>query len=211
MLSDIFLWLIIFSCIFLFAFWIEKFKINYFSSPIIISSYFLACSLAVYFSFIDYFREMNINKNAVFIFIGVIFYSIIILTVFSKQKKPEELFSRFEKNQYLRLNYRYYITKFFEVIFQQVMVMLLVSILQNERFIIRSLIYIFLFGLIHLFLIRRDGLLFSLIFTIFGIISAFIFPYIILNVKNGIAISFALHYGFYLILVPMFWIIYRKK
>lgn len=212
MLSELFLWLVVFSCVFLFAFWIERFRINYFSSPFTVSSYFLACSLGAYFLFRDYFREIkNIDKNAFFILIGLIFYSIVILAFFSRQKKPKELFFRFGKNQYLRLDYRYYISKFFEVIFQQVMIIILVSILQNESFLIRSLSYIFLFGLIHLFLIRRDGLLFSLIFTIFGIISAFIFPYLILNVKNGIAISFALHYGFYLVLVPLFWIIYIKK
>jgi hypothetical protein len=144
----------------------------------------------------------------------LILFSIIIYYFAQKNlKKDKKIINKYRNVDFIKIDFRFLFSKIFEIFFQQLMVFILIKILNNLGFnlTIIILVFIFLFGLSHLFLIKINKKMFGLFYTLVGILSAFIIPYIILNINYGIIITFIIHYLFYIFAGVLFWIIKPYK
>jgi hypothetical protein len=99
------------------------------------------------------------------------------------------------------MDIRYLFAKSFEIVFQQLLIIALVSILKHAD-IETLFIYItfsLLFGSLHLPLMKIRGKRFGMYFSIAAFTSGFFFPYFIIHFSNGYVYSYMLHWGFYLV------------
>lgn len=98
----------------------------------------------------------------------------------------------------------YFLPKSFEIIFQQLLILALVLVLAAEGLSVRriSLACALLFGGMHL-LLMFDQVPWSLVvrFVVVASLFGLVFPVLILRVQNGLAYSFAIHWGYYALTV----------
>jgi hypothetical protein len=101
---------------------------------------------------------------------------------------------------FIRGGIEYLFVKTIEILFQQVLIMLLILTLASYKddvwFV--SKMYALIFGVAHLALIPRLGLVYTTLFFGASLISAFVFPYIVLRIKNGFVYSYMAHWGAYI-------------
>ena len=110
------------------------------------------------------------------------------------------------------MDYKYLASKPFEILFQQIMILILVLLLSKETFSMTETIFYFvlLFGIVHLLGINIAGKIFGTYFLVMSLIGAIIFPILILNVNYGFMYSFIVHVSFYSISSVLFWL-YGEK
>lgn len=103
---------------------------------------------------------------------------------------------------FLDMNTGYVLAKFFEIIYQQIICLLIIYTLSDLKFSLRKIqiIFTFVFGLSHLLLIFILNPFWVTIFTIGSIFAGIIFPYQILKFKNGYFLSLVTHWLFYLLI-----------
>ena len=96
----------------------------------------------------------------------------------------------------------YLLPKMAEIALQQSIIVALLLLLASYRnsLIFVSIAYALIFGAAHIILLMDVGLQFTIIFGGAAMLSAIIFPYLILRVRNGIVYSFMVHWAFYLVL-----------
>ena len=126
---------------------------------------------------------------------------------------PKEYFEEYPQRQYLKIDLRRLFSKSIDILSQQVAVVLLVMFLGDAGLNLNQIILIFavIFGLVHapLIIIER-GTWPSWYFTIFSILSAVVFPTLILKVQYGFVNSYIIHLVFYTLTATGFWILHRK-
>ena len=116
------------------------------------------------------------------------------------QKNPDMFF--------LKLDLRYLVPKLFDISFQQVLVLLLLLSLRRGGLSVKGTCSTccVLFGAPHLFLLDRNGLAVGGYFLIFSLLAGFLFPYIILRYRRGLAYTFSLHLLFYVATGVLCWL-----
>jgi len=207
----IFLWIIPFGAFFL----LRKKGINY------IRFYGITTLLFLMFTFVSvvFFRNILFPIFKVFTIIPFVFlvllFIIIILVYhfFNKHvKKPLNLMKSNPDQYFLLMNYKYLFSKSFDILFQQVQILVLVLLLFNSGFSLVKIVIIFsaLFGLVHVFNIPLAGKYFGLYYFLASILAGVLFPLLIINFKYGFVYSYILHWIFYLISAILFWLFYKK-
>lgn len=100
----------------------------------------------------------------------------------------------------------YFLPKSTEIVLQQLLISALALSFQNSGFNLKTTMIwcAALFGSAHLLLVfTGPSITYTSIFTFSAIISGYIFPYLILKVKNGFMYSYMLHWTFYAILIML--------
>jgi len=117
---------------------------------------------------------------------------------FPNYKKAFELDSTL---YFAKFDHKYLFSKSFEILYQQVMISLLSVWLANSGLSFLAIVFIFsvIFGWGHIPLFFYSAKSVSIFFLIAAIISAFVFPFLILKVEWGIIYSYIFHWIFYIL------------
>ena len=94
----------------------------------------------------------------------------------------------------------YFLPKSVDILFQQLLIVALVLALAQREHDLRriSVLCAILFGGTHLLLaLGGVPLMYLIRFTIFATLFGFLFPYLILKVRNGLVWSYSLHWTYY--------------
>jgi hypothetical protein len=154
--------------------------------------FFLFLTLIPLF-FIKHFFLVNLSL--------ISFQTIFIPLFFIFISFPIYFFINFHFSQKI-LNYRYLLSKPFDILFQQLMILLLIFLLQKYISSPFSLVVLFglIFGLIHSpILIFKKNKWGKILFTS-SFLAGLIFPLIIISFPAGLLYSFSIHWLFYLII-----------
>jgi len=111
---------------------------------------------------------------------------------------------------FLLMNNFFIWAKPFEVFAQQLLIILLVTRLYKSGMSLNKIIALFVlfFGTIHIFQIFKTDLIIGLGFTFFAILASFLFPYMLLKVRNGYIYNFMIHLAAYDIAALLTWWLY---
>jgi hypothetical protein len=92
-------------------------------------------------------------------------------------------------------------TKSFEILYQQLMVILLLVWLRDAGLSLFSIALIFagLFSAGHLPLLFFKKKNIGKLFVVSSLSSSLVFPYLILEIENGFALGYAVHWLFYIV------------
>lgn len=173
---------------------------SYVKSPLRTSLYFLCASLIVYFLFPNeihsFTRTITVSSVSILlVFLCGAFLYYILCDTYMRViglKRHHLLLAQ--------MNQRYLFSKIFEVLFQQMEIVVLVALLQSIHLPFPIMVFVFalLFASLHIPLIKLKSRNFGIYFTIAALLSSFAFPYCILFIPGGIIYSFMIHITFYL-------------
>ncbi|MEI7578532.1 MAG: hypothetical protein WCJ58_00675 [bacterium] len=113
-------------------------------------------------------------------------------------------------SSFLLLNNYFIWAKPIDVFVQQLLITLLVTRLAELKLKAKSIttIFIFGFGIIHIFQIFKTNLLVGLGYTLVALIFSVVFPYLILKVKNGSIYNYIIHLGAYTLAALLLWTLF---
>jgi|SRR3989344_3473729 len=190
-------------------------RIDYIKHFIWTALYFLATAIITSFIFSDYIVRIfeNFTPIPFLVLVGVLVIHVFLYFYIPKHlKEPEDYFQRYPKRQYLTLDKRRLVSKSMDILAQQLFVVLLVLFLQDAGLSFKQIILSFalVFGIVHLPLIFLERGWPSWYFTIGSILSAILFPILIIKVHYGFVYSYIVHWIFYTFTAVGFWIWYNR-
>ncbi len=100
-------------------------------------------------------------------------------------QSPSRLIERYPQQFFIQMDYRYLVSKSFDILFQQMMILMLVLWLSQQGF----------------------SLSMTMLFSLLG---AVVFPLLVLTVNYGFVYSYALHFFFYTASAVFFWLFAPK-
>lgn len=188
-------------------------KINYVRRFAITSLYFLTLSIVIAILFRGTFARVVTDFNFTpFVVLVLVYVATLVVYHLSRKylEKPTRLISANPNEFFLTLDYRYLISKSFELLFQQAMIVLLILIVYGvtDTMINVMLVYGVIFALAHIPiypLIGATARIFKLVYFAASIASAIVFPLLILKVGYGFVYSFVIHSSFYTLAALFFW------
>jgi hypothetical protein len=98
----------------------------------------------------------------------------------------------------------YFVPKSMEIALQQLLMVAMVLAFKAQEFSVHTTARwsAVLFGGMHVLLaLSGSSFMYVLIFTSAATVAGFIFPYLILRVRNGLIYSYILHWGFYAVII----------
>ena len=176
---------------------IDNFAVRNFK---LVSLFFFVVSLILIFLFRDIFLE--ITRKYTFIPFIVLILALAADVFAYKYKKKIKLNKKINF-PFFKGDYRYLVSKFFQILFQQVLIIVLIFSLLTFKF--AYLVFMLIFTVSHLPLFPLFGKKLGAIFLISSAFGALIFPFLILKFNYGFVYSFAAHSLFYTLLAEMFW------
>ncbi|MDH3217641.1 MAG: hypothetical protein OEN01_15435 [Candidatus Krumholzibacteria bacterium] len=210
---DVFGWLLIWVAAWGFYGFMLRRQINYVNRFPITSVYFLALSILIIISFRGTFAQIATDLELTpLIALALVYVTTIALYHLSHAhlKKPARLISMNPQEFFLTLDYRYLTSKSFELLFQQVMIVLL--ILTIHRTIPTMINVMALYGVIFATahipiypLIGTKERIFKLVYSAAAIASAIVFPVLILTVSYGFVYTYIIHLSFYTLFALFLW------
>lgn len=194
---------------------IPKNKRDYIKNYLIVSIYFCLISFILIYFFKGIMEQIYSKLSLVPITILIIFFIINFLAFFISNKvlrKPIEFIEKYSKVHYIKMDYRYLLSKSFEIFFQQILIISLIFILYQQGLNLYwiTLIFIFLFGFAHIPMLKIGQGIFGKIIFVASIVSSFLFPFLILTFDYGFIYTYILHWLFYTNTGILFWIIKSK-
>lgn len=190
--------------------------IHYINRFIFASFYFLGFSVITAITFKDSLQPIVVDFSPM-LFIPVTAVAVLFFLVyfFSRRflKKPEKAMAEQPEDFNLPMDYRYIISKHFEILFQQTTILVLVLLLQKTGLTLAGIVVCFavLFGVLHVPLIKTMGRFFGLYYTIFAMLSGLVFPILITQFRYGFVYSFLVHVLFYVATGVFFWVYFAQK
>ncbi len=126
--------------------------------------------------------------------------------------RPTQLIDQHSHQYFIKMDYRYLISKSFDILFQQVMIMIMVTLLSQQNYSLLQIMlyFVLLFGIVHVFALFSAGKIFGTYYLVASIIGAVVFPILILKVSYGFVYSYIIHFFFYSISSLFFWLFARK-
>lgn len=185
-------------------------NLSYTENPFLITAYYIFWIFVSASAFWNIYLKWHLIKNELASYALVLFvigfavtYFIYILPMFPSiswspdWKPPSEL---------VFANGWYFLPKSAEIILQQLLISALAFSFYNSKFSIKTTCMwcAGLFGGAHLLLVfAGPSILYIATFVLSATIAGFIFPYLILKVKNGFMYSYVLHWTFYAVIVVL--------
>lgn len=127
-------------------------------------------------------------------------------------RRPDALIARHPEEFYLRMDYRYLVPKSFEVVFQQLVIVVLTLLLAETGLSVTAVVFAFLgiFGVLHLPMLRMVGKSVGLAYSLASVTLAAVFPILILRVPAGFIYSYTAHWFFYTLAALFAWVSWRR-
>jgi len=206
----LFLWIILWS-IFLF---IRKETMTNPQGYLLTSAYFLFSSVLIILIFKDYLKFVIPKKRSITPFIALLLSIALSFVIYYHLtinfQIPEEISFLMESTikDHFSLQGNFIIHTFFEVLFQQTLIILLTGFftIKMKLSMKKTLIYFLLvFGTLHLIGLSVSGV-YGSIFLIASIFASLIFPYIIARIEYGFVYSYIIHFLFHTLIGPILWI-----
>lgn len=217
-LPNILIWTTLWITFWGIFFWfIYKKDIDYIKHFLWTATYFLSITFVTSLIFREHItRALSGFTATPLIILGVLVLAHIILYIYLPKylQEPKDYFEKYPKRQYLKIDRRRLVSKSMDILAQQVFVVLLVMFLQDAGLTLNQIIIAFavIFGFVHAPLILFErGTWPSWYFTIFSILSAIIFPTLILKVQYGFVYSYIVHWVFYTFTAVGFWVWYNRR
>mgnify|MGYP000350859647 CR=1 FL=1 len=128
-------------------------------------------------------------------------------------KKPINFIKKYSDITFLTLDYRFLVSKSFDILFQQILIISLVMMLNQEGLstLAISLIFAVMFGFGHVPILKIHKGLFGYFYLVASLISSFLFPYLIINYTYGFIYTYIAHWMFYTNSGIFFWIIKKDE
>ncbi len=188
---------------------------SYSGSPIEISLYYLFWCFVAVFAFWDIYKDWETPRSRkgayTAIIVGnivVILYLFYILPLFPITAPNK---SWLPPSELLSATSWYFLPKSMEIFLQQLLLVAIILSFHYKNFSLKTIFgwCAVLFGGTHLLLAFRGGFVYASIFTVVAVVSSFVFPYLILKVKNGFIYSYFIHWSFYAIVIFLTRVIFR--
>ncbi|UCH84849.1 MAG: hypothetical protein JSW50_03940 [Candidatus Latescibacterota bacterium] len=212
--ADIGIWLVIWFGVWrLFYGPLATRRINYVDRTLWTSLYFISAAGLVVWFFKNKLVPFAISLTpAHFVVLTLTVLSQILLyrLAHGRFARPVQLIADNPREMFLTLDYRYLVSKSFEVLFQQVMVVLIVAMVWERTGTLPGTMIAFalVFAIGHLPMVRLFGeqnRLFASIYLVAALTSAVVFPVVILKVDGGFVYTYAMHSLFFTLLAMWFW------
>ena len=179
--------------------------------PFLITAYYvfwIAVVLINFWGFYKQWKAIDVRPSmfmlVLFGIFGIILYLLYILPFFppihwaSSWKPPSALL--------LTASQWYFLPLTIEIALQQLLVAAMVLAFNAQKFSLQTISYwsAGLFGSIHLLLVfNGSSFAYVAVFTVSAIVAGFIFPYLLLRVRNGFIYTYFLHWGFYAVVTVL--------
>lgn len=127
-------------------------------------------------------------------------------------RRPDPLIARHPEEFYLRMDFRYLVPKSFEVLFQQLVIAVLATLLAETGLPLPGVVLAFLgiFGVLHLPMLLVIGTGPGLYYSVASVTLAAAFPVLILRLQSGFLYSYAAHWFFYTIVAVVAWVAWNR-
>ena len=204
-----FLWIVLWG-----GFLIVRYQgITHTANPFITSFYFLFASLIVIFTFRKHFHPFVKKFTVVpFIVLVVVLVASVLVYIYANTHltNPNIDVGNDLATEFIEMKYPYLLSKAFEILFQQTLIVLLVSFFIELKMPLKRAILTFvaLFGAAHVAALLIHGGVFGTYFLVFSIIGAFVFPELIERVNYGFVYAYIIHYGFYIVSGLAIWMLF---
>ncbi|MBI2065486.1 MAG: hypothetical protein HYT68_00235 [Candidatus Zambryskibacteria bacterium] len=186
------------------------YQLNYNSAPIVIAGYFLLWAIISTELFWNLFRKNVAKPHHVWLYgilslgsAGLIWG---MLYLFSLLPIPQILHLPFNTDILFSTPW-YFLPKSIEILVQQILIAVLVLEFYSRFNSLKETIigYIVCFGGAHIILFYMNGTPtpYALMMTAGSMLSAFIFPYLILRVRGGFIYAYSIHLIFYILLAVL--------
>ena len=173
--------------------------------------------LSVVLGMAKYFRKelyqitKNTNFYEIFTLVGtsLLIHSVTIYCIRNYVQQPAWPFDS-RGSSFLLMNQYYVWAKPIDVLVQQLLIVLLVTRLNDLGASLNQITRLFVigFGLIHIFQIFNTDLVVALAYALMAIIYSYIFPRMILLVRNGYIYNFMIHLATYNLAAILAWTLY---
>lgn len=178
--------------------------------------FFLGCTSLAFFYFWKTVSKVMVKFMAT-PFIILLFVSILAIMVYyfshKHLRRPTKLIEKYPHQFFIKMDYRYLLSKSFDILFQQVMIVILVLWLAQRGFSLSEITpwFVVLFGGIHLLALPLAGKIFGTFYLIASLFGAILFPMLILTVQYGFVYSYVVHFLFYTVSAVFFWLFAEKR
>lgn len=187
---------------------------GYSADPFVLSGYYLVwigIALATFWSLFKRWRMIALDATMVgtLVLIGLLVcgYLVYVFPLFpaiewqQALKPPPEIFSA---------TTWYFLPKSVEIVLQQLLIVAMVLAFHKRQFSLRDISdwSAALFGGAHLLLVFGRSFSYVLVFTMAATVAGFIFPYLVLRVRNGFIYAYALHWTFYAVIITLIRVLY---
>jgi len=195
---------------------LPKERTNYEKNYIFVSVYFLIISVIMIFYYKDIIYEIYkyLNFFSFFLIVGFFVFNLLSYRFANKYLiRPAEKLLKYADIYYLHFDKRYIISKSFDILFQQILIIVLVFLLRNNglNLLWISILFAIMFGVGHIPALRLHKSFFGILIFTASILSSFLFPYLILTYKYGFVYTYIAHWLFYTNTGILFWIIENIK
>lgn len=193
------------------SFWLIRKGITYVDHPLITSVTFLSFSVPVVVLHWRRLEPLTTQFTAAAL-VALLFAAVLTILVYAavprRFRRPDGLIARHPEEFYLRMDYRYLAPKAFEILFQQLVIVVLTLLLAGKGLSLTGVVLGFLciFGLLHLPMLRMVGKTVGLSYGIASVTLAAVFPILILRVDSGFIYSYTAHWFFYTIAALVAWV-----
>jgi hypothetical protein len=193
------------------SFWLIRQGITYVDNPLITSLTFLSFSVPLV---VLHWRRLEplAGQVTAAALVALLFAAVLTILVYAavpnRFRRPVGLIARHPEEFYLRMDYRYLVPKTFEVLFQQLVIVVLTLLLAATGLSLTGVVLGFLciFGLLHLPMLRIVRKAVGLSYGIASVTLAAVFPILILRVDSGFIYSYTAHWFFYTIAALVAWV-----
>lgn len=186
------------------------FQLNYNLAPIVIAGYFLLWAIISTVLFWDLFKRNTTEKHRIWI------YGILSLASAALIWGMLYLFSSLPILQISHLSFDidilfstpwYFLPKSFEILVQQILIAVLVLEFYSRFNSLKETIisYAICFGGAHILLFSINGAptLYALTMIVGSVLSALMFPYLILRIRGGFIYAYVIHLVFYILIATL--------
>jgi len=207
------LWILTWLILWFLIFFLRVKGFDYTSHPIIISAAFLIASLIILLLFFCHYAIFKTKFNWVpfAILFGSICFAFggfyLISNIFAAPQTNLDI-SKFDS--FFDVSYAYLFVKLFDILFQQMLIVLLAAFLiENKASVSKSILFfVVLFLVVHLPILFTWNSLVGLYYLSAAVAAGIIFPLLIEKLKYGFIYSFIVHYLFYVLSGFCVWIIF---
>lgn len=193
------------------AFWLVKRGINYLDNYRLTSAVFLSFSALLVALFRRRIETLMGNPTALpFVVLLLAAATAIGLYALCPRylRRPDGVIARHPEEFYLHLDPRYLVSKSFEVLFQQLVIVVLTLLLASTGLSLMSIVlaFLLLFGVLHLPMLLIVGRGLGTVYALAAGTFAVVFPLLILRVHYGFVYSYAAHWFAYMLAGAAAWV-----
>jgi hypothetical protein len=141
--------------------------------------------------------------------LSLIVHGLVSYFIINYVERPDWIFSD-QGTSFLLMNNYYVWAKPLDILIQQLLIIWLTTKLYANGLTLRQIISFFLiaFGSIHIFQVFKTDWMIGLLFTAGALASSVLYPYLLLQTRNGYIYNYMIHLGLYNIAALAAWLLY---